>query len=456
MYTIRELLNGYRNKQFSPVEIATAYVSRSQNDNLNAYITVTEDIALMQAKLSERRWQEGNSRKLDGIPLSYKDNIYARNIRATSGSQIDKDFIPKNDAPVITTLNGAGAVMIGKANLHEFAFGITNNNPFYGSAKNPWNPELIPGGSSGGSAVSVAANLAVASIGTDTGGSVRIPAASCGLVGMKPTKGLLSGQGTTSLSWTLDHIGPIARDIDDLTILMEALTNMHLVLLESTDLTGLKVGIPVNFFKDQVEDELLAFYTDSALKLEKLGAELIEVEVPGAEEAMELTFTIAITEAAYVHRENIEMKFDQFGEDVKQIMESSKSIPAQDYINAMKRRANLSDLLKNTFQDIDVLLTPTLPVEPKPIGQEIVEINGKKELIFDCMNRLTNYFNVTGYPALTIPVGISSKGLPVGIQMAGNKMNDALLLRMAKAYEKEYLDDFYQKRTEVLSRVVEN
>lgn len=456
MYTIRELLDGYRNKQFSPVEIATAYVSRSQNDNLNAYITVTEEIALMQAKLSERRWQEGKPRILDGIPLSYKDNIYACDIRATSGSLIDKDFIPKNDAPVITTLNEAGAIMIGKANLHEFAFGITNNNPFYGPAKNPWNPELIPGGSSGGSAVSVAANLAAASIGTDTGGSVRIPAASCGLVGMKPTKGLLSGQGTTPLSWTLDHIGPIARDIDDLTILMTALTNMHLVLLESTDLTGLKIGIPINFFKDQVEDELLAFYTDSALKLEKLGAELIEVEVPGAEEAMELTFTIAITEAAYVHRKNIEMKFDQFGDDVKQIMESSKSIPEQGYINAMKRRADLSDLLKNTFQDIDVLLTPTLPVEPKPIGQEVVEINGKKEPIFDCMNRLTNYFNVTGYPALTIPIGMSSKGLPVGIQMAANQMNDALLLRTAKVYEKEYLDDFYQKRTEVLSGVVEN
>lgn len=456
MYTIQELLEGYKKSRFSPVEIATEYVNRSKQNQLNAYITITEDIALAQAKIAEERWLSGNARPLKGIPLSYKDNIYAKDVPATSGSKIDRKFFPDKDATVVKNLHREGAVMIGKTNLHEFAFGITNNNPFYGPAKNPWNQKLIPGGSSGGSAVSVAAHLAAASIGTDTGGSVRIPASICGLVGLKPTKNLIDASGTTLISWTLDHIGPIANNVGDLSLVIEALTKGEVTLTTATNLYGLKVGIPTNFFTEQIEPEVLSFYEEAVDKLQKLGAELKEMEVPGTNEAMSLTFTMAIAEAGYVHKERIEEKLGEYGDDVKQVMESSKSIPAKAYIKALKRRDELSQLFEDSFRDIDVLFTPTLPAESKPIGQEVVVIDGKEEPIFDCMNRFTNYFNVTGNPALTLPAGISSNGLPIGIQLIAKKGNDSLLLKTAKTFETAYLDEFYEKRAEVLGGVVES
>lgn len=456
MYTITELVEGYRSKKFSPVEMTKRYLERSHENELNAYITITDNIALTQATKAEERWQSGTAGLLEGVPISYKDNIFTKDVVTTSGSKIDSNFIPTEDAPVVKTLQQEGAIMIGKANMHEFAFGITNNNPFYGPAKNPWNPKMISGGSSGGSAVSVAANLCVASIGTDTGGSVRIPAASCGLVGLKPTKSVISGKGTTPISWTLDHIGPTAHTTTDITLIMEALTNKPFSDTAYSDLRDIKIGIPTNFFHVKIEEEVFNVYKETLEKFKDLGAELIEVEVPGAEEAMSLTFTLAIAEAGFVHKERMKNGLEQYGDDVRKVMEASKSIPAQEYIHALIRREELSRLFEKTFRNINVLMTPTLPAQPKPIDQEEVIINGQTEPIFDCMNRFTNYFNVTGHPALTIPVGISDQALPIGIQLASAMYNESLLLKIASSYEQQYLKEFYIKKENIIGGYVKN
>lgn len=446
MYTVKELLNGYKNKQFSPVEITKEYLERAKSEKLNAYIAVTEDIALAQAEIAEDRWLNGSARILEGIPISYKDNIYTKDIPTTSGSKIDQDFIPNYNASVVDSLNQSGTIMTGKVNMHEFAFGITNNNPFYGAAKNPWNPEKIPGGSSGGSAVSVATDLCVASIGTDTGGSVRIPAASCGLVGLKPTRNLIKGSGITPLSWTLDHIGPITKNIDDLLLIMNGIVNNEVYAINHLDIKNLNIGIPTNFFNERIEEEVLQFYTNAIEQFERLGAKIIKIEVPGAEEAMDLTFTLAISEAGYTHKEQIQSNINVYGDDVKQILGLSTSISAPQYISALKRQNKLAKKLDDTFNQIDILLTPTLPALPKDIGQEEIVIENEAEPIFDCMNRYTNYFNITGNPAITIPTGISNCGLPVGIQLVGAKQNDSLIMQVAKVYEENYLEDFYQQR----------
>lgn len=410
MYSVTALLEGYRTKQFSPVEIAKGYIEKAkQHSDLNAFISITEDFALQQAKISELKWQLGETGPLEGVPLSYKDNLHTKGVASTSGSKIDQNFVPEKNAGVIEAMHGAGAVMIGKNNMHEFAFGITNNNPFYGPAKNPWNTELTPGGSSGGSAVAVLAGLSAASLGTDTGGSVRIPAASCGLVGLKPTHGLISGQGVTPISWSLDHPGPITKDVSDLIYMMEGLTGDEYSVIdpEAEDLRGVKIGVPVNFFTEKIEDDVLAGYKKALRQLEQLGAHLVDVKVPYADEAMRLTFTLAIAEGGYTHKDRM-VHMEDYGPDVAHVMEASKSILASDYIHALNRKAETQAACDSLLEQVDAIVTPTIPAQPKPIGKEFVSFAGEEEPIFDCMIRYASYFNLTGHPAISLPVGLAN------------------------------------------------
>ncbi len=453
MYSIQELLDGYQRKKFSPVEITQNYIEKAkQNSNLNAFISITEDTALQQAKISEMKWQLGEVGQLEGIPLSYKDNIHTKGIASTSGSKIDQNFNPEKNASIIEAMNQAGAVMIGKNNMHEFAFGITNNNPFYGPAKNPWNPQLISGGSSGGSAVAVLAGLSVASLGTDTGGSIRIPAASCGLVGLKPTYGMLSNEGLTLISQTLDHPGPITKDISDLILMMETLTGDDFSVIDSRaeDLCGVKIGVPVNFFTEKIETDVLEGYKATIKKLEQLGAHLIDVEVPYAEEAIPLTFTLAITEGGYSHKDRMEAHMEDYGYDVAHVMEASKSIPAYDYVHALVRRKEITAACDRVLEQVDAIITPTIPAQPKPIGQEIVHFSGEEEPIFDCMIRYTSYFNLTGHPGISIPVGLAND-VPISVQLVSGKWRERQLISIAKIFEDNYLSDFYEQRDKLVA-----
>lgn len=456
MYTIQALLDGYAKREFSPIEITREYVERAkENVDLNAFITITEDIALKQAEIAEKRWRLGEAGQLEGIPLAYKDNLYTKGVPTTSGSLIDRDFVPTEHAGIIRTLNREGAVMIGKTNMHEFAFGITNNNPFYGPAKNPWHTAFISGGSSGGSAVATAADLCVASIGTDTGGSVRIPASCCGLIGLKPTHGLLDASGVTHISWHLDHLGLLTRNVSDLVILMEALTEREYAVppLEGdspSDLRGVNVGVPTNFFTEQIEADVLHTYEHTLARMEELGALLVDVDVPLVDEAIPLTFSLAIGEAGYVHKDRIKSHLNDYGSDVRQVMESSHSISAVSYIEALEKRRDIAHACDRLLEHVDVLITPTLPALPKPIGQEDVIINGLSEPIFNCYIRYTSYFNLTGHPALSLPAGLTGEPeLPAGVQLIGRKWKEKELIRVAKVYEAHYLTEFYEKRERV-------
>lgn len=454
MFTIKELLNGYKKKEFSPVEITKQYVERAnKHKDLNAFVTITEDVALEQAKIAEQKWQMNDAGRLEGIPLSYKDNIYTKNVRTTSASKVDENFVPNEHADIIKRLNNDGAVMVGKNNMHEFAFGITSNNPFYGAVKNPWNTELIPGGSSGGSAVSVATYSSVGSIGTDTGGSIRIPAAMCGLVGLKPTQDLLPKKGFTNISWSLDHSGPISRNIDDLSILMNVLTDGNVQLYDNIadDLRGVKIGVPNNFFTEQIEEPLRKSFNETLEQLEKLGAHLIEVEVPNASDAIPLTFTLAISEGGYTHRDRKQTSLDHYGEDVHHVMTSSDGIPALDYIHALQQQIVIGQKVDELFDHIDVLATPTLPALPKPIGQEEVHFGDITEPIFDCMIRYTSFFNLTGHPAISIPTAVVND-LPVGIQLASAKWQDSKLMSISKTIENNLLTDFYKVRDDKMKQ----
>lgn len=454
MFTIKELLNGYKKKEFSPVEITKQYVERAnKHKDLNAFVTITEDVALEQAKIAEQKWQMNDAGRLEGIPLSYKDNIYTKNVRTTSASKVDENFVPNEHADIIKRLNNDGAVMVGKNNMHEFAFGITSNNPFYGAVKNPWNTELIPGGSSGGSAVSVATYSSVGSIGTDTGGSIRIPAAMCGLVGLKPTQDLLPKKGFTNISWSLDHSGPISRNIDDLSILMNVLTDGNVQLYDNIadDLRGVKIGVPNNFFTEQIEEPLRKSFNETLEQLEKLGAHLIEVEVPNASDAIPLTFTLAISEGGYTHRDRKQTSLDHYGEDVHHVMTSSDGIPALDYIHALQQQIVIGQKVDELFDHIDVLATPTLPALPKPIGQEEVHFGDITEPIFDCMIRYTSFFNLTGHPAISLPTAVVND-LPVGIQLASAKWQDSKLMSISKTIENNLLTDFYKLRDDKMKQ----
>ncbi|KMY55261.1 amidase [Bacillus sp. FJAT-27231] len=446
--TIRELKAHYQKKELSPVEVTNSYLERiNQYKDLNAYITVCADQALKQAEISEKKFLANDvTGILEGIPLSYKDNLYTKGIRTTSGSKIEENFIPETDAGAVHTLQREGAINLGKASLHEYAFGITSNNPFYGPVRNPWNKAYTPGGSSGGSGAAVAASLCMASIGTDTGGSIRIPAASCGIVGLKPTYNLVDATGVTNISWSLDHVGPLTRNVDDLAMMMEALTGLSYSDYLQEDIRGLRVGVPVHYFNEHIDKEILALYQEALNHLASLGAVLIEIDVPFTANDLALVSVLAISEAGFVHENSLNTAIDQFGVDVRAAVEASRTFSALDYIKALKRKAEITEQFEKLFQQIDVMASPTLPATAQKIGVEEFEIDGRREPTFDAMIRYPSVFNLTGQPALSLPIGLTKNGLPAGLQLAAASFNEKLLIRAGYAYEQAFLQEFYQTR----------
>lgn len=447
--TIERLLKGYRQKEFSPVEVTRKFLDSIEvhNDRLNAYITVSVEKALNQAEIAEKKYVSGEQTgRIEGIPLSYKDMIDTKEIKTTYGSSIDQDHIPSEDAAIVHQLQLQGAVNLGKANLHEYAFGITSNNPFYGPVRNPWNSEYTAGGSSGGSGAAVASYLGLASIGTDTAGSIRIPASSCGVVGLKPTYGYLDAAGVKHLSWSMDHIGPLTNHVSDLATMMEAITGQSFVDYCREDVKGLRIGVPKNYFNEQLDDEVETLYHQALTKLEDMGAVLLDVDIPFTGEDLQLVSTLVSAEAGYVHQDSMKTSMDKFGTDVKAVLEFSQSISSLAYIEALKKRENKKHAFDQLLKNIDVLATPTLPTTPKKVGVNIVTIRGKKEDILTCMIRNTSVFNLTGHPALSIPCGLTSKQLPVGLQLVGGFYRERRLMHVAYAFEQQHLQDFYAKR----------
>ncbi len=442
-----------RTRKISPVELTQAVLTRveKRNPQLNAYITVLAERAQADARRAEHEIVRGRYRgPLHGVPISIKDNIWVRGVRCTAGSKILADFVPSADATVARRLARAGAVLIGKTNLHEFAYGITGENPHYGPARNPWALDRIAGGSSGGSAAALAAGLCFASVGTDTGGSIRIPAALCGVVGLKPTFGRVSSYGVVPLARSLDHVGPLARNVGDLAILLRIIAGRdpldpaaasksvpdYLQALRRR-LSHLRLGWPREYFFERVDDQVRRAIEAAGHVLAKLGSQIEEVSLPHIADSVEPGTHIALAEARRFHETAgyFPARAPEYGEDVRKLLDKSGSVSAVDYLKALEvRQAVLGDF-QAAFARVDAILALAVPVPAPRLGESILMIGGEQETVRSALIRMNRPANFTGLPAISVPCGFTRDGLPIGLQLIGPAWAEELLLTIAHAYE---------------------
>jgi aspartyl-tRNA(Asn)/glutamyl-tRNA(Gln) amidotransferase subunit A len=445
--TIEALAPLIRSKKLSPVELTRFLLDRISRlqPAINAYITVTADIAIAQAKRAEKEIAKGRYRGvLHGIPISIKDLFHTHGIRTTAGSKVLENFIPGENAVVVNRLLESGCVLLGKTNLHEFAFGATNVNPHFGPVRNPWDIRRISGGSSGGSAASVVSAQAIASIGTDTGGSIRIPAAACGCVGLKPTHGSVPLAGVIPLSASLDHAGPLARCVLDAAFLFDAVAEPRLRISNSDRAIGairggiksLRIGVPRQYFFDRLQPEVRNAVMVSADIFKQLGAQICQVDLKGMEETARLAAEITGDEAYAYHERWLEQKPQDYGKDVRARLRQSAKAKASAYIQAQQSRLAYGERLAEALNSIHLLLAPTLPIVAPFINQLDVRIGRSTEDVRLALLSLTRPGNLAGLPAISIPCGFSSEGLPVGLQLIGRRSDEATLLRAAYAFER--------------------
>jgi aspartyl-tRNA(Asn)/glutamyl-tRNA(Gln) amidotransferase subunit A len=444
--TIEKLAPLIQRKKISPVELTRFLLDRISQfqPSINAYITVTSENAIAQARQAEREIVKGRYRGvLHGIPISLKDLFYTKQIRTTAGSKILEKHLPANNATVVDRLLSAGCILLGKANMHEFAYGPTNINPHYGSVRNPWDPGRISGGSSGGSAASVISAQAIASLGTDTGGSIRIPASACGCVGLKPTYGRVPTDGVIPLSFSLDHVGPLSRCVIDAAFLYEviaepALRNSNLRRFIGEIRRGVKsfiIGIPRQYFFDRIQPEVRKAILAAIEVFEQLGATICEVDLPGMEDTARLAAEITGDEAVSYHEKWLQQKPQDYGEDVRTRLEPNRKTTAVAYIQALQAMRAYGERFDKVMKSVCILLAQTLTLVAPLLDQKEVRIGRSGEDIRLALLRLTRPGNLSGLPAISIPCGFSSEGLPVGLQLIGRQSDESTLLRAAYAYE---------------------
>jgi len=448
--TITRAAKLIRGRKVSAVELTKATLERTAAlERLNAFITVTSELALAQARRADRDLARGEYRgPLHGIPVSLKDLYWTKGIRTTAGSKILGDFAPREDATATARLAKAGAVLVGKANLHEFAIGATTENPFYGTCHNPWNFDYIPGGSSGGSAAAVAAGLGLASLGSCTGGSIRIPASFCGIVGLKPTYGVVPRTGIVPNSSSLDHGGPLTRTAADAAAVLEAiagpdgrdpsavtdkLPSARTAL--RTSLKGLRVGVPANYYFDVIDPEVDALVRSAIEELRRLGATIVPVQVPAVEHCLDACVVVAWSECANFHRRWLIERPEDYGPDTLEYLTGALAYRGTDYVQAQRVRAMIRQSFRDVFQRVDVLASPTGVIAASRIGQKEFELGRRSVPVLSVMARITCIANLTGEPAVSVPCGFTKAGLPVGLQIHGPKMSDMLVLGVANAYE---------------------
>ena len=449
--TITELAPKLESGEISPVELTRQTLARiaKLEPSLNAFITVTEEHALAQARQAEAEIAAGNYRgPLHGIPYAAKDLFYTKGIKTTVGSKILADFVPDFDCAVVEKLTAAGAVMIGKAGLHEWAYGITSNNPHFGTIRNAWNTDHIPGGSSGGSATALAARLCSFSLGSDTGGSIRIPASFCSLVGLKATFGRISRYGVFPLAHTLDHAGPFGLTVRDTAHVYAALAGGDArddscagrplaapALPREPRLDGKKIGVPRNFYYEQLHPEVEAAARKALAMLEGLGAELVDITVPDMEEFNAIGRLILLAEASSVHARRLEQRREDFGDDVRALFDQGRLVLATDYLNAQRRRRALVQAFNKLLSEVDVIVTPAIPVPPAEIGQSTLTVEGTEYNVRLATTRIVRGLNLTGLPLLSVPCGFTEAGLPIGLQIIGGMWDEASILDVGHAYE---------------------
>jgi aspartyl-tRNA(Asn)/glutamyl-tRNA(Gln) amidotransferase subunit A len=443
--TISEAARLIKKQALSPVELTEAYLARIDelDSRLNCFITLTTEQAMEQARQAEAAIQRGGYLgPLHGIPLALKDLYETAGVRTTAGSTFLADNVPLNDAVAVQKLKAAGMVNLGKLNMHEIALGVTNNNPHYGACHNPWQVDLTPGGSSGGSGAALAAGLCPGSLGTDTGGSIRIPASLCGIVGLKPTYGRVSTRGVITLSWNLDHAGPMARSVSDAALLLQVIAGYDPQDPYSADVPvedyinqlgagvrSWRVGLAGGDFFRRADQQVLAAVDQAAQAFAELGAQISEVEIPNGYEAALANGMMTVSDAAAFYREQLESQPEGFGKDVLERLRSGAGMSSTEYILARRTQTLMRRQFQDFFEEYDLLLTPTTPITaPALEGPDAIEQARR-------LTRFTAPFNLTGLPALSLPCGFSMEGLPVGLQIIGPAWAEARLLRAGHAYE---------------------
>ncbi len=437
-------------QEIVPTDIVEALFAKIEetDDTLNTYISTYKEEALARAKVAEEEIATGQVRgPLHGIPLAVKDNIFYQDHVTTMASKIHESYIPSYDATVITKLKEAGAIIIGKLNMHEYALSITNNSPHFGPVRNPWNTDKISGGSSGGSAASVAVGSTPASVGTDTAGSIRIPAAACGIVGLKPTRGIISTHGVYPLSWTQDHVGPMTKTVTDAAILLETLAGSDKhdpVSVESdfsglserldTDVSKLTIGINEEYFFRDIDAPIEKAVRSVVDELVSLGATVKKVVLPALKDMDWAGFTFSVSEASAIHLRSVLERPDDFGEDIRPFLQMGAFPSTETYANAIKVREQIMLEFQEAFQEVDVLITPTIPVFPNDIGDSHAQLNGETVDLLPHFIRLTDPANISGLPALTVPCGVHND-LPIGVQIIGNTCAEEVVLTTGLAVE---------------------
>ncbi|HZA70617.1 MAG TPA: amidase [Nitrososphaeraceae archaeon] len=464
--TIKDLSKHISSGEISPVDLIDATLERITrlNPKLNAFITVLEKSARQDAENAELLIKQGKYRgPLHGIPICLKDLIYMKGVRSTSGSKILSDFVPDYDSTVVKKLKYAGAIIVGMNNTHEFACGITNINPHYGSSRNPWDISRMSGGSSGGSAVAVCAGMTPASIGTDTSGSIRVPSSLCGLFGLKPTYGRVSKYGVQELAPSIDHVGPIARSTWDIAAVLQTVAGYDKLDSSTLDMpvpdyinilsdrqgredkgsNNFKVGIPTPFFFDIIDSKVMNVFEKFVDKLHGCGISTDPVHVQQTDKIIDSWRAIRLGESAAVHNEWIKSRRGDYGDNVIVMLEKGMEITAIQYITAHKIRKEIRTAFLKAMTDYHALLVPTTIIPAPLLDQTTVNINKKDTIeVYDALSRLTTVFDITGLPAMNIPAGFiveeKRNKLPIGVQLVGKPFDEETLLRISHVYDEYY------------------
>jgi len=441
--TIRELGERYRRRTLSPVEVTRHLLARIEklDPALHAFVTVTADRALADARTAEQELRSGETRPLLGIPVAHKDIYLTRGIRTTAGSALVADWIPDQDATCVQRWQEAGTILLGKLITHEFAFGIQFPGHRFPAARNPWNLDHIPGGSSSGTGAALAAGLVTGATGSDTGGSIRGPAAFCGLVGLKPTYGRVSRAGILTLSWTLDHAGPLARTVEDCAHLFQAMAGHDPADPASSplpvddylgelggDVRGVRIGVPRTYFFDGVDPEVERAFEAALATLRRLGAEVRDVDIPSIH-VVPSFMLIMLSEAFAYHERDIREHPELYGEVLRERLLGGALVTGAEYMQAQRLRARLCAEVADVMRTVDVLATPTAPKPATPFA-------AAHDPSFGFPRSNMPPFNMTGQPTLALPCGFSASGLPLSLQLAGRPFEEATVLQVGAAYER--------------------
>jgi aspartyl-tRNA(Asn)/glutamyl-tRNA(Gln) amidotransferase subunit A len=437
--TIDAAARQLRTRAVRSSDLVDACLRRIDADNarLNAFILVMHEEARRQAAEADRELAAGVDRgPLHGMPISVKDLFDIAGTVTTAASRVREGIVAQRDALTITRLRRAGAVIVGKTNLHEFAFGTTNEDSAFGPARHPFDETRSPGGSSGGSAASVVAGMALGTLGTDTGGSIRIPAAACGLVGLKPGYDELPASGVVPLSRTLDHVGPLASTVTDAWHMVHALRERPAVKpLTAAAMHTARFGTPRKYFCDLLDDDVRRSFDDSVNVLREHGATIVDVDIPHAPLIGPVYVHIVFGDAAAYHEDTLSSMPERYTPNVRLRLEMARYVTAADYVRALDGRRTLKHEVDAALRAVDALLLPTLPIVAPPIGAATVEVGRSREPVRNVMLRLTQLFNLTGHPAVTLPCGMSASGLPCGLQLAGQLGRTDALLHLARGVE---------------------